>query len=208
MVLLDEPLANLDYKLREELRADLPRLFSEQGAVLVYATTESTEALQLGGKTAVLHEGRIRQYGKTLEVFRTPRDITTAMVFSDPPLNTAPVSKSGAQLSLGNHPIPLPSQVVGLPDAAYRLGIRPYHIGLHKQGPGSVAITGRVTVSEITGSESFIHFVFAGCNWVALIHGVYPVALNEEIQLFLDPHTFYFFHPAGELAFAPDLYAS
>ncbi|MCZ6828768.1 MAG: ABC transporter ATP-binding protein [Gammaproteobacteria bacterium] len=204
LVLLDEPLANLDYKLREELRAELPRLFSEQGAVLVYATTESTEALRLGGKTAVLHEGRIRQYGKTLEVFRTPGDITTAMVFSDPPLNTAPVTKSGAQLTLGNHPIPLGSQALGLSDAAYRLGIRPHHIGLQQQGPGSVAITGIVTVNEITGSESFIHFDFAGRNWIALIHGVHAVALNEEIQLFLDPQTFYFFHPTGELAHAPD----
>ena len=63
LVLLDEPLANLDYKLREELRSELPRLFAEQGAILVYATTEPLEALQLGGKTALLHEGRLVQHG-------------------------------------------------------------------------------------------------------------------------------------------------
>ena len=58
LVLLDEPLANLDYKLREELREELPRIFAQTGAVLVYATTEPTEALLLGGTTITLHEGR------------------------------------------------------------------------------------------------------------------------------------------------------
>jgi glycerol transport system ATP-binding protein len=59
LVLLDEPLANLDYKLREELREELPRIFAQTGAVLVYATTEPTEALLLGGTTITLHEGRV-----------------------------------------------------------------------------------------------------------------------------------------------------
>ena len=67
LVLLDEPLANLDYKLREELRAELPALFAAMGAVLVYATTEPTEALVLGGNTVCLHEGRVEQFGPTLE---------------------------------------------------------------------------------------------------------------------------------------------
>ena len=58
LVLLDEPLANLDYKLREELREELPRIFAESGAILVYATTEPTEALLLGGHTATLWQGR------------------------------------------------------------------------------------------------------------------------------------------------------
>ncbi|MCB1829811.1 MAG: ABC transporter ATP-binding protein, partial [Gammaproteobacteria bacterium] len=59
LVLLDEPLANLDYKLREELREELPKLFRDSGATVVYATTEPAEALLLGGCTATLHQGRI-----------------------------------------------------------------------------------------------------------------------------------------------------
>jgi ABC-type sugar transport system ATPase subunit len=72
-VLLDEPLANLDYKLREELRAELPKIFAETGAIFVYATTEPHEALLLGGNTATLSEGRITQFGPTIEVFRAAR---------------------------------------------------------------------------------------------------------------------------------------
>ena len=65
LVLLDEPLANLDYKLREELREELPRLFADTGAILVYATTEPAEALMLGGSTATLSLGQVTQFGPT-----------------------------------------------------------------------------------------------------------------------------------------------
>ncbi|MFY0584152.1 ABC transporter ATP-binding protein [Cystobacter fuscus] len=72
LLLLDEPLANLDYKLREELRTEIRQLFQDRPAVVVYATTEPTEALLLGGQTVVLHEGRVLQTGPTLEVYRAP----------------------------------------------------------------------------------------------------------------------------------------
>ncbi|MGD9295455.1 MAG: ABC transporter ATP-binding protein, partial [Roseobacter sp.] len=83
LVLLDEPLANLDYKLREELRAEIPRIFEESGSIFVYATTEPEEALLLGGNTAALWEGRVTQFGPTPSVYRKPVDATTARVFSD-----------------------------------------------------------------------------------------------------------------------------
>ncbi|MDP3478319.1 MAG: ABC transporter ATP-binding protein, partial [Desulfoprunum sp.] len=93
LVLLDEPLANLDYKLREELREELPRIFSATGAIFVYATTEPSEALLLGGNTATLHQGRVSQFGPTIEVFRRPANIITAQTFSDPPMNILRVTK-------------------------------------------------------------------------------------------------------------------
>lgn len=80
LVLLDEPLANLDYKLREELREELPRIFAESGAIFVYATTEPSEALLLGGNTATLNEGRVTQFSRTIEVYRRPVDIVTAEI--------------------------------------------------------------------------------------------------------------------------------
>ena len=70
LVLLDEPLANLDYKLREELRTELPRIFEESGAIFVYATTEPSEALLLGGRTICMSEGRALQVGETPLVYR------------------------------------------------------------------------------------------------------------------------------------------
>ena len=87
LVLLDEPLANLDYKLREELRAEIPKIFEESGAIFVYATTEPEEALLLGGNCATLWEGRDDPVRTHADVYRQPVDATTARVFSDPPMN-------------------------------------------------------------------------------------------------------------------------
>ena len=64
-------------------------------------------------------------------------------------------------------------------------------------------VTGRVTVNEITGSESFIHFEFAGSPWIALVHGIYPAVPGETVQLYLNPESFYYFYPDGALALAP-----
>src|SRR5215207_9879416 len=102
LVLMDEPLANLDYKLREELREELPKLFAESGTVFVYATTEPAEALLLGGRVATLSEGRVTQFGPAGEVFRRPADLATARVFSDPPLNEAPARIESGRLRLAS----------------------------------------------------------------------------------------------------------
>jgi glycerol transport system ATP-binding protein len=203
LVLLDEPLANLDYKLREELRAELPRLFAEQGAVLVYATAEPAEALQLGGNVALLHEGSVIQQGPTIEVYQRPVNMLAAAVFSDPPLNTMTVEKIDGQLSLGGQSFVCSSDTVSLENNSYGVGIRPHHISLQPSESHHLAITGRVTVNEISGSESYIHFDFAGQNWVALIPGVQSVGLNESLPLYLNPEKFYLFHPNGDLAWAP-----
>jgi ABC-type sugar transport system ATPase subunit len=104
LVLLDEPLANLDYKLREELRVELPKIFAETGAIFVYATTEPQEALLLGGRTATLSQGRVTQFDRTIDVYNSPSDLLTAQTFSDPPMNILPVTKSGARIRLRSQP--------------------------------------------------------------------------------------------------------
>jgi glycerol transport system ATP-binding protein len=182
LVLLDEPLANLDYKLREELRAELPRVFAETGAILVYATTEPAEALLLGGRTATLNEGCVTQFGPTAEVYRRPSDLVTAQTFSDPPLNVAPAVKAGRDFLLpGEIKLPAPE---GLADGSYTIAVRPHHLRLAGQGS---PIAGTVSVSEITGSESYIHFGWAEARWVLLAHGVQSFQPGDSIQAWIDP---------------------
>ena len=98
LVLLDEPLANLDYKLREELRTELPRIFEASGAIFVYATTEPSEALLLGGRTVCMWEGEILQAGDTSKVYRHPDTLRVAQVFSDPPLNIVGIEKKNGSV--------------------------------------------------------------------------------------------------------------
>src|SRR5438045_4546667 len=86
-VLRDEPLANLDYKLREELRTELPRIFEASGAIFVYATTEPSEARLLGARTVCMWQGEVVQAGETSKVYRHPDTVGVAQVFCWPPLN-------------------------------------------------------------------------------------------------------------------------
>ena len=102
LVLLDEPLANLDYKLREELRVEIPKIFEKSGAIFVYATTEPEEALLLGGNTATLWEGRVTQFGRTPSVYRVAgRRDHRPRLFSDPPMNFLQITKAGDSLHFG-----------------------------------------------------------------------------------------------------------
>ncbi|MEL7167229.1 MAG: ABC transporter ATP-binding protein, partial [Pseudomonadota bacterium] len=100
-VFLDEPLANLDYKLREELREQLPELFAGRGAVVVYATSEPEEALLLGGETALMEDGTVTQFGPTATIYRAPTTLAAARVFSDPPINVLDMSAAGGTISAG-----------------------------------------------------------------------------------------------------------
>lgn len=201
LVLLDEPLANLDYKLREELRAELPRIFAETGAVFVYATTEPAEALLLGGNTVALSEGRVTQFGPTIDVYKRPADLLTAQTFSDPPLNTIRLTKARDRFLLdASTSLPVPIHYADLADGDYLVGFRPHHLYLEAPSDRAVALKATVAVSEITGSESYIHLDFADERWVALAHGVHALEVDEVIDVYVDPSRFFVFHPDGSLA--------
>ncbi len=204
LVLMDEPLANLDYKLREELREELPRIFGASGAVFVYATTDPTEALLLGGNTATLFEGAMTQFGSTAAVYRRPNDIVTARVFSDPPLNTVAATKSGPVITLATGgAVPATAAFLDLPDGAYTIGFRAHQATLGGAAGDAITLPGVVSVSEISGSESYIHVNVAGTPLVALADGVRKFDPGTEIALQLDLRRLFVFDTAGRLVSAP-----
>ncbi len=207
LVLLDEPLANLDYKLREELRIEIPRIFEASGAIFVYATTEPEEALLLGGNTATLWEGRVTQFGPTPQVFRQPVDATTARVFSDPPMNFLSVTKTGARLEFGPMAnAPATGALAALPDGRYQAGFRANHLSLGAHSGNAVAFAATVGVTELTGSETFLHVSHGGDRWVGLVEGVHNLSPGADVTVWLDPAHVYLFGEDGRLA-APAPYA-
>lgn len=209
LVLLDEPLANLDYKLREELREELPRIFTASGAVFVYATTEPTEALLLGGNTAAMWEGKVTQFGETLDVYRRPNDIITARVFSEPPMNFLSITKSGQQFSFGDGQTNAASgALAGLADGKYTMGFRANHLRLTRPNADAISIKVSVNVVEITGSESFVHLQHADDRWVALVHGIQQPASGTELEVYVDPADVYVFGTDGALVLAPAIAAA
>ena len=201
LMLLDEPLVNLDYKLREELREELSQLFAGGGSTVVYATTEPAEALLLGGYTAVLDAGELLQYGPTADVFHAPSSLRVARAFSDPPMNLmyAEAANIGVQLRAGPElSIPLPaaaskSLTIGLRAGALRLQPR----------PGDAAISGRVELAEISGSDTFVHADTPVGEVVAQLTGVHFFELGAPVTLHFDPAQAYVFDAAGALLVAP-----
>lgn len=208
LILLDEPLANLDYKLREDLRNELRNLFANGRATVVYATTEPQEALQLGDETIVLDAGRLIQQGPTLEIFRRPTTLAAARAFSDPPLNEirAQVDLSaGMAIVRDDLRLPLAAPALSALSRHSRdviLGIRAHQFTVHP-AEGKASITGRVDLAEISGSETYVHLSQNELSWVAQLPGVHELTLGERFTLHVEPSHIYCFDPSGQLIFAP-----
>ena len=199
VVMLDEPLANLDYKLREELREELPRIFKQSGAILVYATTEPLEALLLGGNTATLSKGRVAEFGPTELVYHNTGWLESARVFSDPPLNEAPVTKVGDAVGLGaSRTAPASGVLRGLSDGAYTIAFRADIVRLTSPWlPQSISLPGRVSVAEISGSESFVHVETAIGTMVCVEPGVSRAQPGDSVTLHIDADRIFVFDLAG-----------
>ena len=201
LVLLDEPLANLDYKLREELREELPRIFSRTGAILVYATTEPSEALLLGGSTITLREGRVTQVGLTSRVYRDPVHIDAARVFSDPPLNELAVSKrGGVVMREDGQPLAWVDFLSNVSDGNYRLGFRADAASIGPPSAGGSGFPGKVLVTEISGSESFVHVDVGVGTWVCLASGVHDWAPGQTVNVNIDSRRILVFNASGQRA--------
>lgn len=201
LVLLDEPLANLDYKLREEMREELPRLFNDSGTTVVYATAEPSEALLLGGHVATLSEGVISQFAPTMQVYRQPVDMQTARTFSDPPINSAALNLRSGKFSVANlAECESPLAWSSLADGDYQIAFRPHQLLLRQpitEHEATIAIDATVTVTEISGSESFIHATVAGEDWVAQASGAHRYEIGEQIKWFVRPSDFLIFDADG-----------
>jgi glycerol transport system ATP-binding protein len=200
LVLLDEPLANLDYKLREELRDELPKLLAGRGTLVVYATSEPTEALLLGGHTATIHEGRITQVGETTTIYRSPADLVTARVFSDPPINVTNVVKQGDEIVMGEVARwPATGPIAAQADGPYTIGVRPHFVTPNRDDGLAVRLEGRVLITEISGSESVAHFEIGDESWVSQSHGIHPFRIGERHEFFMDALQCLYFGPDDKM---------
>lgn len=209
LLLLDEPLVNLDYKLREELRAEMQNIFAKRDVIVVYSTTEPLEALMLGGHLSVLDHGQLLQNGPTLEVYHNPASQRVGEIFSDPPINLLPATLEGSRVVLSTEvQFPLPAHMAELSGGNYRIGVRANHVYLHAQSDQDIAVPSWIRLAEISGSETFIHADHRGARdqamrLVAQLPGVHSFDYGEQVTLYLDPSRLYAFDRTGKLAAAP-----
>ena len=202
LMLLDEPLVNLDYKLREELRDELTDLFSAGDSTVIYATTEPGEALLLGGYTAVLDAGELLQYGPTSEVFHQPRSLRVARAFSDPPMNlisAKAAASGGVQLDAG--PL-LQLALPATPSQQLTVGMRAGSLRV-KSGEGDVTLMGKVELAEISGSDTFVYLKTSVGELVAQLTGVHYFDWGAQVPLYFNPAQVYVFDAQGMLLLSP-----
>ncbi len=207
LMLLDEPLVNLDYKLREELRDELTALFAEGNSTVIYATTEPSEALLLGGYTAVLDAGELLQYGPTAEVFNNPKSLRVARAFSDPPMNLIAASGTANGLQLECGPL-IPASLPKTKSQKFTAGLRASALRVTRQ-EGDVSLPAKVELAEISGSDTYVHFeTLAGeltgtTELVAQLTGVHYFELGAPVTLYFNPAQIYVFDEAGMLLLSP-----
>ena len=210
LVLLDEPLANLDYKLREELRSELRGFFTrsegepEDAAAtsVVYATAEPHEALWLGGTTAVIDAGRVLQCGPAAEVYARPETERVAQIFSDPEINLFDVEVSQSEIHASLHPA-LSFQRTGLlaqlPLGPLRFGVRAHDMQRMRRSQAAACVSADVTLEEVSGSETLLRAESGALQWTAQTQGTHRHALGTRapIELFIEPQHVLVFEREG-----------
>ncbi|MCP3982741.1 MAG: ABC transporter ATP-binding protein [bacterium] len=209
LLLLDEPLVNLDYKLREELGAELRAIFARRSATLVFATSDPSEALALGGRTLVLDGGRVLQAGPALDVYRRPDSVRVGELTSVPPMNRLAGRLAAGMLLLGpGSQASRPSHLEALPDGAYHFGVRPHQLRLVPGASGSLKLTAAVELAELSGSETFLHVRPSEAGQTVLVvhqAGTRPRSIGENVDVFIDPRQLHAFDEAGGLVAASEL---
>lgn len=180
--LFDEPLSNLDAKLRVQMRVELTRLHRELRATMIYVTHDQVEAMTMADKIVVLNAGRIEQVGRPLDLYRTPRNRFVAGFIGSPAMNflegtLKAVKKNGVEVELaGGGALHLPKQSSGAkPGDAVTVGIRPEAIDA--SGKGDLALSGKAYAVERLGNETYVYLDFAGSREFA-VHAAGDVELS------------------------------
>ena len=205
LVLLDEPLANLDYKLREELRRELRVIFDARGTTVVYATAEPDEALLLGGRTAILDEGRVLQVGPALDVYRRPNSERVARIFSDPQLNVLELEvRADGRGRVGTEAdVALSQRLRDLSPGRYRVGVRANHLRLTRASDADLRLGATTLVDEVTGSATLLHVAYgdgpSASTLTAQLPGMHRHALGSAVELFIPPERLLVFGLDGQL---------
>ena len=149
--LMDEPLSNLDAKLRVQMRADIAALQSDFGITTVYVTHDQSEAMTLGHRVAVLHEGHLQQVGPPRQLYERPANVFVAGFIGSPAMNLCTVPLSNGTASFGGVDVPLPTGVAGNGRSTLVIGMRPESLDVATDG-----IPAKVDVVEDVGADAFV----------------------------------------------------
>ena len=198
--LLDEPLSNLDAKLRTEMRAQITTLHQKLQTTFVYVTHDQTEAMTMADRIVVMDKGIIRQFDTPQKLYNEPADIFVAGFIGSPQMNfiDAKIIRGNGKLkaSFSGYSFAVPKNKCSVLekyiDKEIIIGIRPEHI--HSESEGErIPITVVAEIAEMTGSETNIYFELSGKRHIARIKTERKINAGESVKLFIDPESAYFF---------------
>ncbi|OQP04287.1 glycerol-3-phosphate ABC transporter ATP-binding protein [Geobacillus sp. 46C-IIa] len=197
LCLMDEPLSNLDAKLRAKMRSELRRLQRQLGMTVIYVTHDQTEAMTMADRMMILHAGRPQQVGAPLDIYNHPDNTFVASFIGTPPMNLAEAHVLEHSLLLQNErpirfmyrPLPKVERVT--------IGLRPEHIYRAELGEGHV--TAKVVHIEWLGNETFVTFELTKhLHWTARWNGQWNIRLGELASFSFDERALLFFDEHGK----------
>jgi len=193
--LFDEPLSNLDAKLRVQTRVELLKLHRQLQATSVYVTHDQVEAMTMGDRIVIMHDGTVQQVGAPMEIYRRPANQFVAGFIGTPPMNFLRVglTREGARLSLRGPdfslavPADQAAALSGLPDREVLLGIRPENLLLRPTAPDADPLRARIDVVEPVGSDIFLNFSYAETSMNARVEPDADIKVGQEVAFYPDP---------------------
>jgi multiple sugar transport system ATP-binding protein len=222
--LLDEPLSNLDAKLRVAMRAELGRLHERLGVTTIYVTHDQVEAMTLGSRVAVLHEGVLQQCAPPQELFDRPVNLFVAAFIGSPPMNLVGAVVEDGRLSFGGFDLNVPNPHLPAATGSVILGVRPQDLAVAEEG-APARMTADVDLVEDLGTESNVMFsvnappvatdvvvaVSEGddtrllmdderARWAARITGRRHITPGSTVELAIDTRHLQYFDPDSRLA--------
>ena len=191
-IFLDEPLANLDYKLREELRGELKTILGQKGGVVVYATPEPVDALSMSTHVGYFEAGELLQYGELEEVYRHPRQVEVGAYFSYPTMNImeAKIVQDQGRTHLRVSEaisVDMTSFADELKEQEYLVGVRAYNLHTHTDRKDMIPFQATLELSEELGSDTELHFIHEGMRFVMLMQEVVRYPIGTTVTVYMDP---------------------
>ena len=201
ILLLDEPLVNLDYKLREQLREEFKNIFSQglsEESIVIFSTTDPKEAMELNGEVIVLDEGKVLQIGPAKEIFENPKTLKVAEISNDPPMNILQANIDSNKIKFEGIDVSVPNHLNNVKDKNFNLGIRASNIELSDNG-----FEFEVELAEISGSETLLHLKRGKAKIITSIEEVMNFNIHDKVKINFNIDKVYAFNENGILASSP-----
>ena len=201
ILLLDEPLVNLDYKLREQLREEFKNIFSHglsEESIVIFSTTDPKEAMELNGEVIVLDEGKVLQVGSAKDIFENPKTLKVAEISNDPPMNILQANIDSSKIKFEGIEVDIPNHLNNVKDKNFNLGIRASNIELSDNG-----FDFEVELAEISGSETLLHLKRGSAKIITSIEEVMNFNINDKVKINFNIDKVYAFSEKGILASSP-----